>query len=105
MEGFFEGRPLSIWEMRNPSIFMQYAEIICHYNFSPLTTQAIAQIHPLNKQDLFIHTVINQWGPKLEQHIPEMKAVLTEAMGCAADQNELSKNMATIDNLQKTFLF
>jgi hypothetical protein len=33
VEGFFEGRPITIWEMRNPTIYRAYAEMICHYNF------------------------------------------------------------------------
>ena len=36
IEGFFHGRPISIWEMRNASIFLNYAEMICDYNFSPI---------------------------------------------------------------------
>lgn len=34
IEGFFEGRPISIWEMRNPAIYMEYSNFICDYNFS-----------------------------------------------------------------------
>lgn len=33
VEGFFEGRPLSIWEMRNPLIYKKYGEMICDFNF------------------------------------------------------------------------
>ena len=34
IEGFFEGRPISIWEMRNPFVYLKYADMICDYNFS-----------------------------------------------------------------------
>ena len=33
VEGFFEGRPISIWEMRNPLIYKKYADMICDFNF------------------------------------------------------------------------
>ena len=36
VEGFFHGRPLSLWEMRNPMIFENYARLICQFNFSSL---------------------------------------------------------------------
>ena len=35
IEGFFEGRPLTIWEMRNKTIYRKYANMICDYNFKP----------------------------------------------------------------------
>ena len=35
IESFFEGRPLSIWEMRNPLIQENYAKLMVDYNFSP----------------------------------------------------------------------
>lgn len=34
IEGFFEGRPITIWEMRNPKIYLKYAEMIADYNFN-----------------------------------------------------------------------
>lgn len=36
VEGFFEGRPITLWEMRNPSIFCKYSELICQFHFSKL---------------------------------------------------------------------
>ena len=41
IEGFFHGRPITIWEMRNHLIEMKYAEIICDYNFSPVVQEKI----------------------------------------------------------------
>jgi hypothetical protein len=36
IEGFFDGRPITIWEMRNPMIYTKYAELMVDYNFSPV---------------------------------------------------------------------
>ena len=35
IEDFFNGRAISIWEMRNPLIIDKYADLICDYNFCP----------------------------------------------------------------------
>lgn len=34
IEEFFEGRPLTLWEMRNPLIFENFAKKICDFNFN-----------------------------------------------------------------------
>ena len=34
IEEFFEGRPLTLWEMRNPMIFENFAKKICDFNFN-----------------------------------------------------------------------
>lgn len=33
IESYIDGRPMTIWEMRNPVIYKKVAEIICDYNF------------------------------------------------------------------------
>ena len=55
IEGFFEGRPITIWEMRNPMIYTQYAEMMVDYNFSELANQRIEEINPKDSDNLFIH--------------------------------------------------
>jgi hypothetical protein len=34
IEEFFEGRPITLWEMRNPMIFGNFAGKICDFNFN-----------------------------------------------------------------------
>ena len=58
IEGYFDGRPITIWEMRNPLIFTRVAEMIVDYNFDPLANQRIQEINPKDKKNLFIHQVI-----------------------------------------------
>jgi len=66
IEGFFDGRPITIWEMRNPMIYTKYAEMMVDYNFSPVAIQRIQEINPKDKNNLFIHQVIKIWGPQLQ---------------------------------------
>jgi len=35
IEGFFEGRPITIWEMRNPVVSSSLAQQLCDFNFNP----------------------------------------------------------------------
>lgn len=55
IEGFFEGRPISIWEMRNPLIYLDYARFICDYNFNTVAQKRIMEFKQMDENDLFIH--------------------------------------------------
>jgi len=55
IEGFFEGRPISIWEMRNPLIYLEYARFICDYNFNAVAQKRISEFKKVDERDLFIH--------------------------------------------------
>lgn len=76
IEEFFEGRPLTLWEMRNPVISDAFAKKICDFNFSPSAQAGVQKIEPLNPENLFIHQVINEWAPNLEAKIGKMKEML-----------------------------
>ena len=79
IEGFFDGRPLSIWEMRNQIIYLNYAELMVEFNFSSVAWERIQAIKPKDPNDLFIHQVINEWGPNLLAKIEDIKANLKAA--------------------------
>ena len=54
MESYFEGRPLSIWEMRNPFFMLKFADMIFQYNFNPHLHAAAQKVVPLDKDNLYI---------------------------------------------------
>ena len=97
IEGFFDGRPITIWEMRNPMIYTKYAEMMVDYNFSPVAIQRIQEINPKDKNNLFIHQVIKIWGPQLQAQISQMKQKLS--------QEGQTKNLQIVEMVHKTFLF
>ena len=97
IEQFFHGRPLSIWEMRNPMIYLKYAETICEYNFSDQVTTTISEICPMDPKNLFIHQVLKEWAPTLLSNIDAIKTALTEA-------ND-THNLMIVDLVKETFLF
>jgi len=60
IEEFFVGRPISLWEMRNPSIRDNYAIQICKFNFHKLSNIYMNQVMPCNPKQLFIHQIIDK---------------------------------------------
>lgn len=41
IESFYEGRVISIWELRNPAILKSLVKMICRYQFHPVTNQKV----------------------------------------------------------------
>lgn len=60
-------------------IFQQFATIICDFNFNPKASEDVGKIEKLDPQNLFIHQVINEWGPNLEAKISTIKRMLKES--------------------------
>ena len=81
IEGFFEGRPISIWEMRNPLIYLDYARFICDYNFNSVAQKRIMEFKQMDENDLFIHQVLRDWGPTLQSKLKDMKLALQKPEG------------------------
>lgn len=73
IEEFFEGRPLTIWEMRNPMVAATYARKVCDLNFSKRARDMVLEFEPLDPNNLFIHQVIKEWAPNLKNKIDWMK--------------------------------
>jgi len=92
--------------MRNPKIQKTYAELMCDYNFSPKARELVSVLHPMNKGNLFIHQVINVWGPILSRNLPIFKNVLLEAKKSGKlDPKEADDRLNTIEEIKKTLLF
>jgi hypothetical protein len=65
--------------MRNPFFIGKYSEMICDYNFSPTVLESLKDILPCDKDKLFFHSVIEEWGPALKVKIPAILASLEAA--------------------------
>lgn len=65
IESFYQGRPMTIWEMRNPTIIKHAIEMICDYNFDKNIRDKIMNIYPINQKNLQINTILNSWGNQL----------------------------------------
>ena len=100
IEGYFEGRPLTVWEMRNPMISNLLAEHLCDFNFNQKASTKVNEIMPMDENNLFIHQVIKQWAPNLKSKIHRMKEMLKES-----GSREHMKNLRIAQLVEKTFLF
>lgn len=62
---------MTIWETRNPVMYSQIAEKLCHFNFT--TGKAVADFHPLTTANIQILEVINAWGPDVQAKLDQMR--------------------------------
>jgi len=79
IEGFIDGRPLTIWELRNPIIQLEYAQVICHFNFDSNMQKKLSEFCDLDTNKLVIHEAIDVWAPACMKRIEMMKAQLRES--------------------------
>ena len=54
-ESFYNGRPLSIWEMKNQHVSGRIAELLCDFNFSPGVQSSIKEFNPVDPKKLQVH--------------------------------------------------
>lgn len=100
LEGFFEGRPISVWEMRNPTIMMTFCDKIFDYNFNTAIRSACEKIKPIDKNDLYIDMAINKWAPEVKESLPSFRGRLLQDNGIPHPHT-----LKCIDAFDKLFLF
>ena len=79
IEGFFDGRPISIRGMGNKSIYSRYANMICDYNFSREAQELVNKHDKLDANNLFFHSVLRKWAPSLISKLDSISKALTDA--------------------------
>ena len=75
IETFFYGRPLTIWEMRNPAIMKSFANKIYQFHTCPQSVQALTNMCP-NKDKAGSEHAIDVWAPQVKAKIGRIKAKL-----------------------------
>lgn len=96
-ESFYPGRPVTVWEMRNPYVFCRVAEILCDYNFNQKARETVQAVNPMIVSKLHIHEVVNEWTPNMEAKIDSVINTLTSA--------EHHEHAQIISQIKSTFLF
>ena len=64
IEEFFSGRPLSIWEMRNPVIMSKVVNAIYNFHTRSGASEAVDALKPLAQSKMAVEIAIDDWGPK-----------------------------------------
>ena len=98
IEGFFEGRPLTIWEMRNPVMVKLYAKAIYDMHTKSGAAEAIQAYKPMDANKLGIDQAIEEWGPANIARIAKIRAKLTPG----TEGNDYILNALT--RLEQTYL-
>lgn len=81
LERFFEGRPISIWEMRNPFLMNRVADLLFNFNWNQKVREEAAKIIPMNKDNLYIDMFIDDWAPSVKEQFPSMRSRLLQDNG------------------------
>jgi len=76
IEEFINGRPMSIWEMKNPFLMKTIVGKIFKINFNQHLRQSVEQILPCNPNKLAIDIAIEEWGPKVRDKLPSLRGQL-----------------------------
>ena len=77
IEHFVDGRPLSIWEMRNPQIMKQVARAIYDFHHTSGAADKVLALKPINRDYLAIDHYITEWGSQAETRIQKIRSKLT----------------------------
>ena len=75
IETFFYGRPLTIWEMRNPNIMKSFASKIYQFHTCQESVRALTTLYP-NKEKAGTEVAIDVWAPQVEAKIARIKTKL-----------------------------
>lgn len=100
LEAFLEGRPLSIWEMRNPVFMDAFVDKIFNFNFNETLQTELAKILPLDRENLFADVAANKWGPEVKERFPSMRGKLLQDNGIPHPDQ-----LRAIDAIDRNFLF
>ena len=76
IESFFDGRPISIWEMRNPVVMKVLAKKIFEFNFNQDAISQISTFKPINKDRLGLDTAIDTWANAVRERLPQIQEKL-----------------------------
>ena len=85
IESFFEGRPLTIWELRNPVVMEEAVKAIFGFHNNHRANDAIEELMPMQPHKLGVDTAIDEWAPQVLARISKIRGKLGES---AADDQK-----------------
>jgi hypothetical protein len=78
IEEFFEGRPMSIFEMRNSIFLKKIAETICDYHENVELKNEMEKM-VMKDEVYFVKTALYDWGKKVKARLPKLKENLKDS--------------------------
>ena len=78
IEGFFHGRPLTIWEARNPRMMQLVAKAIFDYNYNQDAIDRVSAFKPMNREQLGADSGIAWAKEVVEERFPRIEGKLKD---------------------------
>lgn len=100
LEEFFEGRPISIWEMRNPIIMNAFLEKIFRYNWNEQLRTEVKKVSPVDINYFYCEIALKEWGPEVKEKFPSWRGKLLQDNGIPHP-----KLLKIIDATERVFMF
>ena len=79
IESFFEGRPLTIWELRNPVVMEEAVKAIFGFHNNHRANDAIEEVLPMQPHKLGVDTAIDEWAPQVLTRIGKIRSKLVDS--------------------------
>lgn len=95
---------MNFGELNNREVYLNFAELICHFNFSAEASSRVEKIIPKNSNNIQFSQVINEWGPSLADKIPRFLATL-QTMHESTGNRRLLEKIDIVKTVQEVFLF
>ena len=89
IEGFFDGRPMTVWELRNPKMASCAAKAFYDFHNKSGIAAAMETVSPLNKEKLGLDIAIKEWGPAVVEKIARIRSKLEKATISQKEKDEL----------------
>lgn len=99
VESFFEGRALSFWEVRNPTIMQLVAKSFFEFNFNQDAIDKVLAIKPLNIEKLGVDSGV-EWAKTVKERLPRIQSKLKGRTDVGARHI-----LSTIEKMNEVFLF
>ena len=99
IEEFFEGRSLSLWEVRNPTIMQLVAKVIFEFNFNQDAIDKVLAIKPLNIEKLGVDSAV-EWSKTVKERLPRIQSKLKSRTDVGARHI-----LSAIEKMNEVFLF
>ena len=76
IEHFFNGRPMTIWEMREPANIKLFTKALFEFHHQSGIAEKVQTVSPLDRNNLFFDHIIDDWGSKSLLRIEKIRAKL-----------------------------
>lgn len=98
IENFIEGRPLTIWEMRNPVIAEKFVEAIFNMHTKSGIAEAMQEVQPFDSSRMGVQIAVDQWGPATTQRLIKIRSKLN------SENEDHRKILEACQALEETYL-